>query len=181
MFQSLSRSLHWSSTTHRKAQKLNHDISVDLSASAINYHQMVCRRDIIKSNGTDYLKYFFISLLLVLLALFEGGKQWMEIHFPLRRNVQIISIFNFHCVWMHACMNVKTDIRAHNGIFTGMFILVAVPTAYLSWSSEVGGWIERHGWISAVKFEISFSLFSPTDIFRNNCSTFLTFFYIRTF
>lgn len=30
--------------TVEKAQKLNHDISVDLSAEAINYHQMVCPR-----------------------------------------------------------------------------------------------------------------------------------------
>lgn len=90
--------------THRKAPKLNHEISVDLSAMAINYHQMVRRIDIIKSNGTDYFKIFFLAL--SLLVLFEGGKQWMKFIF-LFSGSQAISIFNFHCTnaCMHECEN----------------------------------------------------------------------------
>lgn len=67
--------------SHRKAQKLNHDISVDLSAAAINYHQMVRRRDIIKSNGTDYFKVFS-SRSGVVAGVVRGWKTMDEIHFP---------------------------------------------------------------------------------------------------
>lgn len=49
--------------TPEEAQILNHDMSVDVSAMAINYHQMVAGRDIIKSNGTDYFKLFFVAVI----------------------------------------------------------------------------------------------------------------------
>lgn len=105
MFQSLSLVARRTQPTHRKAQKLNHDISVDLSAMAINYHQMVCRRDIIKSNGTDYFKIFF--RIVVRWCCSRVEKQWNAMdEFSFRLSslvVQIISIFNFHC--MNACMH----------------------------------------------------------------------------
>lgn len=55
----------------------------------------------------------------VVLVMFEGWQNTMtEIHFHFTHshsppnNVQIIPIFNFHCVWIrivNACMNVKTE------------------------------------------------------------------------
>lgn len=162
--------------THRKAQKLNHDISVDLSAMAINYHQMVCRRDIIKSNGTDYFKVFSLPVHGFVAGVAWGWKQWTEFislpHLSPSRNVQIISIFNFHCVWMQACMNVKTDITDSRRHFPGMFNLVAVFSASLGVRRKYLWWVAL-GLISAVKFPFCFQ-----HIFKLLLGDFNIFLYI---
>lgn len=164
LFQSLS--IVARRPTHRKAQKLNHDISVDLSATAINYHQMVRWRDIIKSNGTDYFKIFFLAL--SLLVLFEGGKQWMKFIF-LFFGTQIISIFNFHCVnaCMHECEN------WYQYTFNGIS-LECLFWLQFSMRRLVEDWCEeKYLWRVAV-FDISCQTFicSPSltfHIFSHNC------------
>lgn len=82
---------------------------------------MLRRRDIIKSNGADYFKVFCFSIWgcrWCCLRVENNG--WNSFSFtiprPCHANAQIIPIFNFHCVWMQTCMNVKTDITTLDGI-----------------------------------------------------------------
>lgn len=138
-----------------------------MSATAINYHQMVCWGDIIKSNGTDYFKYFLFCR-----VPFEGGGHWIEFIF-LSPDVWIIPIFNFHCVRMyarmHECENWK--LISELSMEFSLECLFWLQFRCVCWL-----WKGQTQVISAVKFPSSCSPRSCT--FRNNCWTFLRFLFI---